>query len=99
MSPKSVKPVQDKRVLDRYLDILAIRTFEQQQLETFANYAEIPVINALSDLEHPCQVLADLLTIQECFGELSGLTLTYLGDGKCSLAAIGLCVGGDECQN
>lgn len=77
------EPVQDTaRVLDRYLDILAIRTFEQQQLETFANYAEIPVINALSDLEHPCQVLADLLTIQECFGELSGLTLTYLGDGN-----------------
>lgn len=77
------EPVQDTaRVLDRYLDILAIRTFEQQQLETFANYAKIPVINALSDLEHPCQVLADLLTIQECFGELSGLTLTYLGDGN-----------------
>ncbi len=77
------EPVADTaRVLDRYLDILAIRTFEQQQLETFAHYAKIPVINALSDLEHPCQVLADLLTIQECFGELSGLTLTYLGDGN-----------------
>ena len=77
------EPVEDTaRVLDRYLDILAIRTFEQQQLETFANYAKIPVINALTDLEHPCQVLADLLTIQECFGELSGLTLTYLGDGN-----------------
>lgn len=77
------EPVQDTaRVLDRYLDILAIRTFEQQQLETFAYYAKIPVINALTDLEHPCQVLADLLTIQECFGELSGLTLTYLGDGN-----------------
>ncbi|MBV9385523.1 MAG: ornithine carbamoyltransferase [Chroococcidiopsidaceae cyanobacterium CP_BM_ER_R8_30] len=77
------EPVADTaRVLDRYLDILAIRTFEQQQLETFARYAKIPVINALSDLEHPCQVLADLLTIQECFGTLSGLTLTYLGDGN-----------------
>lgn len=77
------EPVQDTaRVLDRYLDILAIRTFEQQQLETFAQYAKIPVINALSDLEHPCQVLADLLTIQECFGSLAGLTLTYLGDGN-----------------
>jgi len=77
------EPVADTaRVLDRYLDILAIRTFEQQQLETFAQYAKIPVINALSDLEHPCQVLADLLTIQECFGELAGLTLTYLGDGN-----------------
>ena len=77
------EPVQDTaRVLDRYLDILAIRTFEQQQLETFAHYAKIPVINALTDLEHPCQVLADLLTIQECFGSLAGLTLTYLGDGN-----------------
>lgn len=77
------EPVADTaRVLDRYLDILAIRTFEQQQLETFAHYAKIPVINALSDLEHPCQVLADLLTIQECFGELAGLTLAYLGDGN-----------------
>lgn len=77
------EPVADTaRVLDRYLDILAIRTFEQQQLETFAHYAKIPVINALSDLEHPCQVLADLLTIQECFGSLAGLTLAYLGDGN-----------------
>jgi len=77
------EPVQDTaRVLDRYLDILAIRTFAQQELETFANYAKIPVINALTDLEHPCQVLADLLTIQECFGNLSGLTLTYVGDGN-----------------
>ena len=77
------EPVQDTaRVLDRYLDILAIRTFEQQQLQTFAHYAKIPIINALTDLEHPCQVLADLLTIQECFGSLAGLTLAYLGDGN-----------------
>lgn len=77
------EPVQDTaRVLDRYLDILAIRTFAQQELETFANYAKIPVINALTDLEHPCQILADLLTIQECFGNLAGLTLTYVGDGN-----------------
>lgn len=77
------EPVQDTaRVLDRYLDILAIRTFAQAQIETFANYAKIPVINALTDLEHPCQILADLLTIQECFGSLAGLTLTYLGDGN-----------------
>ena len=77
------EPVEDTaRVLDRYLDILAIRTFDPQQLETFAHYAKIPVINALTDLEHPCQILADLLTIQECFGNLAGLTLTYLGDGN-----------------
>lgn len=77
------EPVQDTaRVLDRYLDILAVRTFAQQELETFARYAKIPVINALTDLEHPCQVLADLMTIQESFGNLAGLTLTYVGDGN-----------------
>lgn len=77
------EPVVDTaRVLDRYLDILAIRTFEQKQLETFAQYSQIPIINALTDFEHPCQVLADLLTIQECFGSLRGATLTYLGDGN-----------------
>jgi len=77
------EPLPDTaRVLDRYLDILAIRTFEQQDLETFAHYAGIPVINALSDLEHPCQILADLLTVQENFGTLAGLTLAYVGDGN-----------------
>ncbi|MBD0311200.1 MAG: ornithine carbamoyltransferase, partial [Microcoleus sp. T1-bin1] len=74
--------VDTARVLDRYLDILAIRTFEQKDLQTFANYAKIPVINALTDDEHPCQVLADLMTVKECFGKLEGLTLTYLGDGN-----------------
>ncbi|MDJ0583322.1 ornithine carbamoyltransferase [Crocosphaera sp.] len=77
------EPAKDTaRVLDRYLDILAIRTFEQSKLETFAEYAEIPVINALTDLEHPCQILADFMTIKECFGQLEGSTLTYLGDGN-----------------
>jgi ornithine carbamoyltransferase len=74
--------VDTARVLDRYLDVLAIRTFEQSELETFAHYAKIPVINALTDLEHPCQVLADLQTVQEEFGQLEGLTLTYMGDGN-----------------
>ncbi|MBD1853677.1 ornithine carbamoyltransferase [Leptolyngbya sp. FACHB-711] len=77
------EPVEDTaRVLDRYLDVLAIRTYEQQELETFARYAKIPVINALTDLEHPCQVLADLQTIKEEFGQLDGLTLAYVGDGN-----------------
>ena len=77
------EPIEDTaRVLDRYLDILAIRTYAQTDLETFASYAKIPVINALTDLEHPCQILADLLTVQECFGSLQGHTLTYLGDGN-----------------
>jgi len=77
------EPIEDTaRVLDRYLDILAIRTYAQADLKTFAEYAQIPVINALTDLEHPCQILADLLTVQECFGSLQGHTLTYLGDGN-----------------
>ena len=77
------EPIEDTaRILDRYLDVLAIRTFAQSEVETFAKYAESPVINALTDLEHPCQILADLLTIQESFQQLEGLTLTYLGDGN-----------------
>jgi ornithine carbamoyltransferase len=74
--------IDTARVLDRYLDILAIRTFNQEDLQTFADYSQIPIINALTDLEHPCQILADFLTIQESFGELEGLTLTYVGDGN-----------------
>jgi ornithine carbamoyltransferase len=77
------EPIEDTaRVLGRYLDVLAIRTFEQADLETFKQYSGIPVINALSDLAHPCQALADLLTLQEAFGEVAGLTATYVGDGN-----------------
>ncbi|WP_008309663.1 ornithine carbamoyltransferase [Leptolyngbya sp. PCC 6406] len=77
------EPIRDTaRVLDRYLDALAIRTYDQGELAEFAHHANMPIINALTDLEHPCQVLADLLTVQEAFGSLEGLTLTYLGDGN-----------------
>lgn len=77
------EPIKDTaRVLDRYLDALAIRTYAQSELETFAHYATIPVINALTDLEHPCQVLADLQTIKENFDRFEGLTLAYFGDGN-----------------
>jgi ornithine carbamoyltransferase len=77
------EPLPDTaRVLDRYLDVLAVRTFAQETLHGYADYAKIPVINALTDLEHPCQALADLLTICETFGQLEGVTLTYLGDGN-----------------
>jgi len=77
------EPISDTaRVLSRYLDVLAIRTFAQADLEVYAHYADIPVINALTDLFHPCQVLADLLTLQENFGSLEGLTLAYFGDGN-----------------
>jgi ornithine carbamoyltransferase len=77
------EPLEDTaRVLDRYLDVLAIRTFAHADVETFAKYAQMPIINALTDLEHPCQVFADLQTIQECFGQLAGLKLAYFGDGN-----------------
>ncbi|MEM9767283.1 MAG: ornithine carbamoyltransferase [Cyanobacteria bacterium P01_D01_bin.71] len=78
------EPVRDTaRILSGYVDVLAIRTFEQAEIQEFADYADIPIINALTDLEHPCQILADLQTVQECFaGQLAGLTLTYLGDGN-----------------
>jgi len=70
------------RVLGRYVDAVAARTFSHQTLEILANYSSVPVINALSDLEHPCQALADLLTIYEKKGELEGLVLAYVGDGN-----------------
>jgi len=70
------------RVLSRYVDAIAARTFSHQTLEVLANYAAVPVINALSDLEHPCQALGDLLTIHEKKGDLDGLTLAYIGDGN-----------------
>ncbi len=70
------------QVLGRYVDAIAARTFSHQTLETLASYSNVPVINALSDLEHPCQALADLLTIYEKKGELQGLTLAFVGDGN-----------------
>jgi ornithine carbamoyltransferase len=70
------------RVLSRYVDCVVLRTFEQDRLEVLAEAASVPVVNALSDYEHPCQVLADLLTIRDHKGELSGRTLAYLGDGN-----------------
>ena len=77
------EPIRDTaRVLSRYCDVLAIRTFKQSDLEEYAKWATIPVINALTDLEHPCQALADFLTIKEEFGELKGIVLSYVGDGN-----------------
>ncbi len=70
------------RVLSRYVHAVVLRTFEQERLELLAQAATIPVVNALSDFEHPCQALADLLTIREARGDLAGLTLVYLGDGN-----------------
>src|SRR5919198_3541610 len=70
------------RVLARYVDAIVLRTFEQERLEQLASASTVPVINALSDFEHPCQLLADLLTIRERKGDLPGLVLAYLGDGN-----------------
>ena len=70
------------RVLSRYVDAIVLRTFEQERLEVLAAAATVPVVNALSDFEHPCQCLADMLTIREIKGELAGRSLTYLGDGN-----------------
>jgi ornithine carbamoyltransferase len=70
------------RVLSRYVDAIAVRTFAQSTLEELARWAGVPVINALSDAEHPCQALADLLTIFEHKGEFPGLKLAYIGDGN-----------------
>lgn len=77
------EPVQDTaRVLSRYLDGIMIRTFAQQEVEDLASYGSIPIINGLTDFSHPCQILADLMTIREYKGKLAGLTMCYLGDGN-----------------
>ena len=70
------------QVLSRYADAIAARTFSHQTLEILARYSAVPVINALSDLEHPCQALADILTIYEKKGKLEDITLAYIGDGN-----------------
>ena len=77
------EPVQDTaRVLSRYLDGIRIRTFEQKEVEDLAKFGSIPVINGLTDFCHPCQVLADLMTIREKFGSFTGLKMCYIGDGN-----------------
>jgi len=68
--------------LERWVDVIVLRTFAQETIEGMARYASIPVINALSDLEHPCQALADYFTLQERFGDLKKITLAYVGDGN-----------------
>lgn len=74
------------RVLSRYLDAIVWRTSGQERIEEMAAAATVPVVNALTDTFHPCQILADLQTVRERFGRLAGLTLTYLGDGANNIA-------------
>ncbi len=91
------EPIKDTaRVLSRYCDVLAIRTFKHTDLEAYAKWSKKPVINALTDLEHPCQALADFLTIKEEFGSLEDLVLTFVGDGNNvanSLVLVGALMG------
>ncbi|MBQ8297887.1 MAG: ornithine carbamoyltransferase [Ruminococcus sp.] len=77
------EPVQDTaRVLSRYLSGIMIRTFEQKEVEDLAEYGNIPIINGLTDFSHPCQVLADLMTIREFKGSFDGLKMCFIGDGN-----------------
>ena len=77
------EPIEDTaRVLSRYLDGIMIRTFDQSEVETLAEYADIPVINGLTDYAHPCQILADLQTVKEFKGGFDGLKMCYIGDGN-----------------
>ncbi|MDR0946282.1 MAG: ornithine carbamoyltransferase [Ruminococcus sp.] len=91
------EPVEDTaRVLSRYLDGIMIRTFAQKEVDDLAAYGSIPVINGLTDLAHPCQVLADLMTIREIKGQFDGLKMCFIGDGNNmanSLAVGGLTAG------
>jgi len=86
------EPIKDTaRVLSKYCDILAIRTFNQSDLEEYAKWSSIPVINALTDFEHPCQALADFMTIKEEFTNLENVVLTYIGDGNNVANSLILC--------
>jgi len=88
LSPEEVgmgkrEPAADiARVLSRYVDVIAARTFSQETVQILADNSSVPVINALSNLEHPCQALSDLFTISEKKGRLPGLTLAFIGDGN-----------------
>ena len=86
------EPIKDTaRVLSKYCDALAIRTFNQSDLDIYAKWSSKPVINALTDLEHPCQALADFFTIQEEFRRFDGLVLSYIGDGNNVANSLILC--------
>ena len=107
LSPQEIQmgqretPSDTGRVLDRYIDAIMARTFSHREIEELAAAAEVPVINGLSDLHHPCQALADLLTVREEFGGQEGVKITYVGDGNkvanslalgCALTGAGLTI-------
>jgi len=79
---KRETPSDTGRVLARYIDAIMVRTFDHEELEELAGAADVPVINGLSDSHHPCQALADLLTVREELGGLEGVKITYVGDGN-----------------
>jgi len=86
------EPIRDTaRVLSRYCDVLAIRTFKQSDLEEYAKWSFNPVINALTDIEHPCQALADYMTIKEEFVDFKDVVLTFIGDGNNVANSLILC--------
>jgi len=86
------EPIRDTaRVLSRYCDVLAIRTFKNSDLEEYAKWSSKPVINALTDLEHPCQALADYMTIKEEFVDFKNVILTFIGDGNNVANSLILC--------
>src|SRR3712207_2780545 len=88
LSPQEIQmgkretPSDTGRVLARYIDAIMVRTFDHEEVEELAEAAEVPVINGLTDQHHPCQALADLLTVREEFGRLEGLKISYIGDGN-----------------
>ena len=88
LSPQEIQmgkretPGDTGRVLARYIDAIMVRTFDHEELEELASAADVPVVNGLSDTHHPCQALADLLTVREAFGTVEGVNITYIGDGN-----------------
>ena len=88
LSPEEIQmgkretPGDTGRVLARYIDAIMVRTFDHEELEELASAANVPVVNGLSDTHHPCQALADLLTVREEFGTVEGINITYIGDGN-----------------
>ena len=88
LSPQEIQmgkretPSDTGRVLARYIDAIMVRTFDHEELEELAGAADVPVVNGLSDAHHPCQALADLLTVREEFGTLEGVKIAYVGDGN-----------------